>query len=82
MKFKIFTTSLILASLVISSAACSTPGADQTNTSSNSGTPDPNVGNKVYDIAPDFRLQGLDGNWVSLIDHRGSPVIVHFWRIN
>lgn len=82
MKLRVFTISIILASLVLSLAACASPGADQTNTTSNSSTPAPNVGNKVNDIAPDFQLQDLDGNSISLSDYRGSPVIVHFWRIN
>ena len=38
------------------------------------------VGNKLYDLAPDFQLQDLEGNTVSLSDFRGSPVLVTFWR--
>ena len=82
MKLRVFTFSIILSCLAISLTACTPPGADQANTTSNSSPPAPNIGNKVNDIAPDFQLQDLDGNPVSLSDYRGSPVIVHFWRIN
>ena len=30
-------------------------------------------------VAPDFELQNLEGETVSLSDHRGSPVMVNFW---
>ncbi len=29
--------------------------------------------------APDFRLEDLDGNQVSLQDHRGQVVLINFW---
>jgi peroxiredoxin len=32
--------------------------------------------------APDFTLQSMDGNFVSLSDFRGRPVMLTFWRIN
>jgi peroxiredoxin len=31
------------------------------------------------DLAPEFRLQALDGRTVSLADFRGKVVMVHFW---
>ena len=31
------------------------------------------------DEAPDFTLQDLDGNTVSLSDYRGRPVVLNFW---
>ena len=40
----------------------------------------PVVGNKVGNIAPDFQLQELGGNTVSLSGFSGSPVIINFWR--
>jgi peroxiredoxin len=32
--------------------------------------------------APDFTLQSMDGNFVSLSDFLGRPVMLTFWRIN
>jgi peroxiredoxin len=31
------------------------------------------------DQAPEFRLRSIDGKTVSLADHRGKVVLVHFW---
>ena len=39
----------------------------------------PPAGTKIGNLAPDFQLQYLDGNTVSLSDLRGSPVIINFW---
>jgi peroxiredoxin len=33
-------------------------------------------------LAPDFTLQSMDGNFVTLSDFRGRPVMLTFWRIN
>lgn len=37
------------------------------------------VGNRVGEAAPEFALQGLDGEEVSLSDFRGQVVILDFW---
>ena len=34
---------------------------------------------EIGSLAPDFQLQDLDGNTVSLSDLRGSPVMLNFW---
>lgn len=31
------------------------------------------------EIAPDFSLENLDGEWVSLSQFRGQPVLINFW---
>ena len=31
------------------------------------------------ELAPDFQLQSIDGEWISLSDYRGRPVLVNFW---
>lgn len=36
-------------------------------------------GFNVGDLSPDFQLQGLDGQTVSLSDFRGKPVLINFW---
>lgn len=37
------------------------------------------VGTRVSDVAPDFRLQSLDGEMVNLSDLRGKVVLLNFW---
>lgn len=37
------------------------------------------VGTQVGEAAPDFQLQNLDGQLVSLSDLRGKPVLLNFW---
>lgn len=39
----------------------------------------PVQGSNVGDPAPDFRLQNLAGEEVSLSDFRGRPVLINFW---
>jgi len=51
-----------------------------TMTTTTTSTVTHTVGNKQFDIAPDFQLHDLEGNNVSLSDFRGSPVLVTFWR--
>jgi len=36
-------------------------------------------GVEVGNVAPDFQLQSLDGQTVSLGDLRGEPVLINFW---
>ena len=39
----------------------------------------PAQGPQVGKLAPDFQLQSLDGQTVSLSDLRGKPVLINFW---
>ena len=39
----------------------------------------PDVGIEVGNLAPDFKLRDLNGEYLSLSDLRGSPVILNFW---
>jgi peroxiredoxin len=41
--------------------------------------PTPAQGPQVDKLAPDFKLQSLDGQTVSLGDFRGKPVLLNFW---
>ena len=41
--------------------------------------PTPIQGTKVGNLAPDFQLQNLEGDPVSLSELRGKPVILNFW---
>ena len=34
----------------------------------------------IYELAPDFCLEDLDGNVVTLSQYRGSPVMLTFWK--
>ena len=40
---------------------------------------DVKVGTRIGFTAPDFTLQTVDGQQVSLSDYRGKPVILNFW---
>ena len=44
-----------------------------------SGSPAPSIGTGVGDLAPDFQLQSLDGQTLSLGSLRGKPVLLNFW---
>ena len=39
----------------------------------------PVEGTQVGNLAPDFQLQNLDGQTVSLSELRGKPVLINFW---
>ena len=39
----------------------------------------PAQGPQVGKLAPDFKLENLDGQSVSLSDFRGKPVLINFW---
>lgn len=39
----------------------------------------PSLGNQVGNLAPDFRLNDLEGKTVSLSEFRGKPVLLNFW---
>jgi peroxiredoxin len=42
-------------------------------------SPTVKVGTRIGFTAPDFTLQTIDGQQVSLSDYRGKPVILNFW---
>jgi len=44
-------------------------------------TPTPAQGTQVGNLAPDFELQSLDGQSVSLSDLQGKPVLLNFWAV-
>ncbi len=39
----------------------------------------PVEGTQVGNLAPDFQLQNLDGQTISLGNLRGKPVLINFW---
>ncbi|MCD6359115.1 MAG: TlpA family protein disulfide reductase, partial [Dehalococcoidia bacterium] len=45
-------------------------------------TPEATAAPREYSLAPEFTLNDLDGNEVSLSDFRGSPVLLNFWAIS
>ncbi len=83
MKIRIFMALLLSVSLAILSIGCAgSKAVNTTTTTSTTSIVTPIVGNKLFDLAPEFKLRDLDGNTVSLSDFRGSPVLINFWRIN
>jgi len=44
-----------------------------------SSTPTPTQGTKIGNLAPNFQLQNLDGQTVSLSNLRNKPVLINFW---
>ena len=59
---------MIIISLLISGCTTSETGGD-------------NTGGFPGIMAPDFQLQTLDGEVVSLSDFKGKPVLLNFWAI-
>jgi len=51
-------------------------GCTTTSSSNSSSEPTPTA---VTNAAPDFQLQNLDGQSITLSDFRGKPVVVNFW---
>ncbi len=67
---KLITAAVVLAAL-LALVGCQSP-ASQNGTG-------PTVGFSVGDLAPDFELQNLEGEMVTLSGLRGSPVMINFW---
>lgn len=57
----------------------SNQGNDPADNETSETTAVANVGLNVGDIAPDFQLQTLEGETVTLSDHLGERVMVNFW---
>jgi cytochrome oxidase Cu insertion factor (SCO1/SenC/PrrC family) len=74
---KIFILSLLLITMLLVFGCQSSTTTSPTTTASPTT---PVVGNKVGDLAPNFQLQDLGDNTVSLSGFNGSPVIINFWR--
>ncbi len=73
----VFTTGLLITGCPQSSESDSTLSSSSNGASSSTGPPP--IGTEVGNLAPNFQLQDLNGNTVSLSDLRGSPVIINFW---
>ena len=75
----VFTTGLLITGCPQSSESDSTLSPSSNGVPSS--TEQPPIGTEVGNLAPNFQLQDLDGNTVSLSELRGSPVIINFWGI-
>jgi peroxiredoxin len=64
----------VLTLLVIIVPACPGTGG-QTSTTTSTGT----EGSRVGNLAPNFQLQDVNFDAVSLRDYRGSPIMLNFW---
>lgn len=62
-------TLVFVIALAVSLTACSLPGQSA----------NPGVGASVGDAAPEFNLNDLNGQKVSLSELRGKPVLINFW---
>jgi peroxiredoxin len=76
---------ILMALLPIQSCSTGTTTSDNIVTTSTSQTTESNTTTTADQLpapgrtAPDFELQTLDGQTVSLSDYRGSPVMLNFW---
>jgi len=66
---------LVILTLVMLITGCQSSSETPGETSSTT----PVEGDWAGNLAPDFRLQNLEGQTVSLGDLRGSPVMLNFW---
>jgi len=66
---------LITLTLVLLLAGCSAGSEPPDET----GPTVPAEGTQIGNLAPDFQLQNLDGQFISLSDLRGKPVLLNFW---
>ena len=57
----------------------SSPTASAPTASASPDSPAVKVGTRIGYTAPDFTLQTIEGQQVSLSDYRGKPVILNFW---
>ncbi len=65
----------IILALVLLLAGCSAGSEPPDETSPTA----PVEGSQVATLAPDFQLQNLDGQDISLSDLQGKPVLINFW---
>ena len=74
---------LALVLLVTGCSAGSEPPDGESQTAPVEGTQEsqtaPVEGTQVGNLAPDFQLQNLDGQTVSLGNLQGKPVLINFW---
>ena len=73
--FLISALSLLIVGCPKSSTTSSSDAGDESST----GPPPPDEGTEAGFTAPDFQLQNLAGEIVSLGGLRGHPVIINFW---
>ena len=65
----------VILTLVLLATSCSA-GSEPLDVK---GPTAPVEGTQVGNLAPDFQLQNLDGQTVSLGNLRGKPVLINFW---
>lgn len=71
----LLTLILVFASLAMIAVNCSR----SLDSSPGTAGENPVVGTNIGNLAPDFHLQSLDGEAVSLSGLRGRPVLLNFW---
>ena len=82
-KAKLSAIIILLVVLVASGCQSFTPASQLApappTTTSLPPAPTIPVGNRISNLAPDFQLQTLTGQTVSLSGLRGKPVLINFW---
>ncbi len=66
---------VLLALMLLLVTGCGTTSESSDGTSSTS----PAEGTEIGDKAPDFQLRDIDGQYVSLSELLGQPVMLNFW---
>lgn len=80
-KMRFITTFLILVVIVAIVIIYSQPFLNENDISNNNhsnGNGDGNIGTELGQTAPDFELDDIDGKGFSLMDYRGSVIILDF----
>jgi len=62
-----------------SSAAQESSQGSQAAEESSADSSEANSTEEVYDTAPDFQMQDMNGNTVKLSDYFGKPIVLNFW---
>ena len=70
---KVMLSIMLTSGLLLAGCQSSPEPQDQTNPTTTNGAPE--IGN----LAPDFQLDSLEGDVVSLTGVRGNPIMLNFW---
>lgn len=78
---KIVLLGMVLLIMVAGMMGCNGSASEPTPGPTPESPPGPKVGLSIGNIAPNFQLEDLNGNLVSLWDLRGKMVLLNFWTL-